>query len=89
MPKAVSETGPRDFLRECSGRSESEMSLSMDLVAKIWRGRCEVLVVLKIATIVCGSDAAGESAGRWKCETRPLDFDSRALRVDGIKNAGY
>jgi hypothetical protein len=39
MPRAVSETGPRDFLRECSGRSESEMSLSMDLVAKIWRGR--------------------------------------------------
>ncbi len=38
-PRAVSETGPRDFLRECSGRSESEMSLSMDLVAKIWRGR--------------------------------------------------
>jgi hypothetical protein len=38
-PNAVSETGPRDFLRECSGRSESEMSLSMDLVAKIWRGK--------------------------------------------------
>ena len=38
-PRAVRETGPRDFLRECSGRSESEMSLSMDLVAKIWRGR--------------------------------------------------
>jgi hypothetical protein len=60
-PRAVSETGPRDFLRECSGRSESEMSLSMDLVAKIWRGRCEVLVVLKIATIVCGRGLAGES----------------------------
>jgi hypothetical protein len=39
MPRAVRETGPRVFLRECSGRSESEMSLSMDLVAKIWRGR--------------------------------------------------
>ena len=35
MPSAVSETGPRVFLRACSGRSESEMSLSMDLVAKI------------------------------------------------------
>jgi len=43
-PRAVRETGPRDFLRECSGRSESEMSLSMDLVAKIWRGRVRVLV---------------------------------------------
>jgi hypothetical protein len=39
MPRAVRETGPRVFLRACSGRWESEMSLSMDLVAKIWRGR--------------------------------------------------
>jgi len=39
MPRAVRETGPRVFLRACSGRSESEMSLSMDLVAKIWRAR--------------------------------------------------
>jgi hypothetical protein len=38
-PRAVSETGPRDFLRACSGSSESEMSLSMDLVAKICRAR--------------------------------------------------
>ncbi len=38
MPRAVSETGPRVFLRECSGRSDSEMSLSMDFVAKICRG---------------------------------------------------
>ena len=38
-PRAVRETGPRDFFRECSGRSESEMSLSMDLVAKICRAR--------------------------------------------------
>jgi hypothetical protein len=37
-PSAVRETGPRDFLSACSGSSESEMSLSMDLVAKIWRG---------------------------------------------------
>ena len=38
-PIAVSETGPRDFLSAFSGSSESEMSLSMDLVAKIWRAR--------------------------------------------------
>ena len=35
MPSAVSETGPSVLRRACSGRSESEMSLSMDLVAKI------------------------------------------------------
>ena len=37
MPSAVSETGPRVFLSECSGRSLSVISLSMDLVAKICR----------------------------------------------------
>jgi hypothetical protein len=41
MPRAVRETGPRDFLRACSGRSESEMSLSMDFVANIWRARAQ------------------------------------------------
>ena len=35
MPRAVSETGPRVFLRACSGSSDSVISLSMDLVAKI------------------------------------------------------
>lgn len=39
MPSAVSETGPSVFLSAVSGRSDSEMSLSMDLVAKICRGR--------------------------------------------------
>jgi len=43
MPRAVSETGPRVFFRACSGRSDSSMSLSMDLVAKICRGRAVVL----------------------------------------------
>jgi hypothetical protein len=37
IPRAVSETGPSVFRREFSGRSDSEMSLSMDFVAKICR----------------------------------------------------
>ena len=40
-PRAVRETGPRDFLSAWSGSSESEMSLSMDFVAKIWRARAK------------------------------------------------
>ncbi len=36
-PNAVRETGPSVFRRECSGRSDSEISLSIDLVAKICR----------------------------------------------------
>jgi hypothetical protein len=39
IPRAVSETGPSDFLSAFSGFSESEISLSIDLVAKICRGR--------------------------------------------------
>lgn len=39
MPRAVSDTGPSVFWRQCSGRSDSEISLSMDLVAKICLGK--------------------------------------------------
>jgi len=34
MPSAVSDQGPRLFLSECSGSSDSLMSLSIDLQAK-------------------------------------------------------
>ncbi len=51
-PRAVSETGPRVFLRACSGSSESAMSLSMDFVAKIWRARVDPRQGMWIVTIV-------------------------------------
>ena len=35
IPSAVSDQGPRVFFSRCSGSSESEISLSMDLQAKI------------------------------------------------------
>ena len=35
IPRAVSDTGPSVFRSEFSGRSDSEISLSIDLVAKI------------------------------------------------------
>jgi hypothetical protein len=38
MPSAVNDTGPSVFRSACSGSSDSEISLSMDFVAKIWRG---------------------------------------------------
>ena len=44
MPRAVRETGPRVFLRACSGRSESAMSLSIDFVAKICRAKVGVVL---------------------------------------------
>jgi hypothetical protein len=43
MPKAVSETGPSVLRRARSGRSESAISLSIDLVAKICLGSVELL----------------------------------------------
>ena len=39
MPSAVSDHGPRLFLSRCSDSSDSEISLSMDLHAKICFGR--------------------------------------------------
>jgi hypothetical protein len=43
MPSAVSETGPSVLCRARSGRSDSAISLSMDLVAKICLGSVELL----------------------------------------------
>jgi len=39
IPSAVSDHGPRDFFSRCSGSSESEISLSMDFLAKSWLAR--------------------------------------------------
>src|SRR5271155_4008770 len=36
MPSAVSDQGPSDLLSRCSGCSESEISLSMDLQQRSW-----------------------------------------------------
>jgi hypothetical protein len=47
MPSAVSDHGPRVFLRRCSASSESEISLSMDLHAKICVARAMLLGVQK------------------------------------------
>ena len=42
MPRAVRDTGPSDFLSAVSGISDSVISLSIDLVAKICRGKVGV-----------------------------------------------
>jgi len=62
-PSAVSETGPSVFLSACSGRSESEINLSIDFLAKIWRARVRspAFWIYRILMIVCGR-AAGASA---------------------------
>lgn len=39
IPSAVSDHGPSDFVSRWSGCSESEISLSMDFLAKSWLAR--------------------------------------------------
>ena len=69
MPSAVSETGPRIFLSACCGSSESEMSLSIDLVAKIWRGwlgEGRALVLFRLGWSGCkGVEPCVESVVQW------------------------
>src|SRR5450631_239161 len=43
IPSAVRDHGPRVFLSECSGSSDSLMSLSIDLRANSWLGRAVLL----------------------------------------------
>jgi hypothetical protein len=43
MPSAVSDHGPRVFFSACVGSAESLMSLSIDLRAKNWLGRADLL----------------------------------------------
>jgi hypothetical protein len=58
MPRAVSETGPSVLRRARSGRSESAISLSMDLVAKICLGSVELLQ----SSAASEADAFGDDA---------------------------
>ena len=72
MPRAVSETGPSDLRRARSGRSDSAISLSMDLVAKICLGSVELL---QYEVRPCNEDvnanAFAEDASAWSCRVRP------------------
>ena len=58
MPRAVSETGPSVLRRARSGRSDSAISLSMDLVAKICLGSVELLQ----SSAASEADAFGDDA---------------------------
>jgi hypothetical protein len=86
MPSAVRETGPRVFLRECSGRSESEMSLSMDLVANICLDRG-----LVPRHVLDSNDCMREWAG-WRGGTSKGNGEQRGLRsplAEMLKASGW
>src|ERR1700758_1140581 len=63
MPSAVSDHGPSVFFSRCSGSSDSEISLSMDLHAKSWFARWMLRGVVEWAQgIQTESDGQGKSA---------------------------
>src|SRR5580658_5998778 len=62
-PSAVSEMGPRVLRRACVGRSDSVISLSMDLVAKICLGSVGLL----------GAGNREQGVGNSERRLRPFD----------------
>jgi hypothetical protein len=73
MPRAVRETGPSVFFRACSGLSDSEISLSIDLVLKICLASALAPAYRRIAAVrfCCTCN--------FKCDARLLHFKAGAL----------
>src|ERR1035437_1515296 len=66
MPRPVSDHGPSVFLSRCSGSSESEISLSIDLHAKAWFARVTLPGVLE-SVPPNSNRKQGERASRVQC----------------------
>src|ERR1035437_3825543 len=66
MPSAVSDHGPSVLLSRCSGFSDSEISLSMDLQQKIWLS--EVRTVPAAGSVDDGGKLS--QIGRASCRER-------------------
>ena len=67
MPNAVSDHGPSVFFSRCSGSSESEISLSMDLHAKSW--------FASLTLQKCRMDASGLNQKCWAKGKYPTKGD--------------
>jgi hypothetical protein len=59
MPSAVSETGPSVLRRECSGSSDSRISLSIDFLANSW-DRC--VLPQTVVSTASGGKLTGKDA---------------------------
>jgi hypothetical protein len=70
MPSAVKDTGPSVFFNACSGISDSEISLSIDLVRKICLASALAPAYRRIG------------AGRFNC-TRDSDSETAILPESG------
>jgi hypothetical protein len=62
IPSAVRDHGPKDLLRRCSGASASEISLSMDFLAKNWLARKASLNGVLFCNEPCGAETQNHCA---------------------------
>jgi len=93
MPRAVSDQGPRVFLRACSGSSDSRISLSMDLRANSWLGRV-VLLLLRYRKAGSGKQRAfaavyrmRESGGEAPAGVRGEEWAGRKRAAEPVREA--
>jgi hypothetical protein len=87
MPSAVSDHGPSVFFSRCSGSSESEISLSMDLHAKSWFARWMLRGVVDWAQgIQTESDGRGQV--RFTPRARKRIFITETQRHESTHRAG-
>src|ERR1700722_6078467 len=80
MPSAVSDQGPRDLLSRCSGFSESEISLSMDLQQRSWLSEVRTDDRMVAAGSVDGCDKRLWSPG-VSCQLSAFGFQLSALSL--------
>jgi hypothetical protein len=85
MPSAVSDHGPRVFLRECPGSSESRISLSMDLQAISWLGRACLLVRAGVNCCRCRRFSAGSESLCRSVHDEIPDGDAQFARGAGAE----
>ena len=76
MPSAVSDHGPSVLLRRCSGFSDSEINLSMDLQQKAWLVDVRMTASVGLAAGSVGGGDKGSLSPRrvsraWVCGPCP------------------
>jgi hypothetical protein len=81
IPSPVSDHGPSVFFSRCSGSSDSEISLSMDLHAKSWFGR-SMLPVESDSWIQ--TETAGRGQVRGEFTTLQLRSAGSDIEAQGI-----
>src|ERR1700678_880481 len=80
MPSAVSDQGPRVFCRQCSGSSESLISLSIDLVANSCFRSVSAPLLCHPARLQPSSPSAQSPEGLRVAQEPVLTYSQPSLR---------